>query len=361
VELARRHSRISCLTIIPGYDDTKIRKPGLKADRQDGQTYRVLWEEAIRADPDWVLITSWNEWHEGSEIEPSWEDGDKYIQITGEYAPKFQATPPREVAATDRPSGLDPEKAQALRELYRDKTIGILPDYGSEAAFWLADTGVGLRELTWSDLLDPAVFNARDLPLVLHAGGEGFVQSLNQARDVEQSLLRYLGEGGLLMAIPFQPFPFYYNEKGEAVVAAGRLGFPIAGSGVAERDDLPEGAQVAGWEQPPAGVELTFHVDTQALPGVPETAPFPTDGDLRWRPATPALVAKGDVYLPLAQLKDADGKSYGGGIVYIEHRASAPQNGKVLYVWMRLPDVLGRDELLFALFRFAAERLTEGR
>ena len=46
-----------------------------------GQTYRVLWEEAIKADPDWVLITSWNEWHEGSEIEPSWEDGDVYVKL----------------------------------------------------------------------------------------------------------------------------------------------------------------------------------------------------------------------------------------------------------------------------------------
>jgi len=36
---------------------------------------------AIKADPDWVLITSWNEWHEGSEIEPSWEDGDAYLKL----------------------------------------------------------------------------------------------------------------------------------------------------------------------------------------------------------------------------------------------------------------------------------------
>lgn len=89
VGLARQHSRISCVTIIPGYDDTKIRKPGLKAERQDGQVYRELWEEAIRAKPDWVLITSWNEWHEGSEIEPSLEYGDKYLSLTGEYARRF--------------------------------------------------------------------------------------------------------------------------------------------------------------------------------------------------------------------------------------------------------------------------------
>ena len=90
VKLAREHGRIACVTVIPGYDDTKIRKPGLKADRLDGQVYRVLWDEAIKAKPDWVLITSWNEWHEGSEIEPSLEYGNKYLQLTGDYAPRFR-------------------------------------------------------------------------------------------------------------------------------------------------------------------------------------------------------------------------------------------------------------------------------
>jgi glycoprotein endo-alpha-1,2-mannosidase len=89
VKLARDRGDISCVTVIPGYDDTKIRKPGLDVDRLDGQVYRVLWDEAIKARPDWVLITSWNEWHEGSEIEPSFEDGGKYLKLTGEYALRF--------------------------------------------------------------------------------------------------------------------------------------------------------------------------------------------------------------------------------------------------------------------------------
>jgi hypothetical protein len=94
VKLARQEGRISCVTVIPGYDDTKIRKPGLNAARQDGEIYRVLWEEAIRARPDWVLITSFNEWHEGSEIEPSWEDGEKYLQLTAKYAQSFLSQKP---------------------------------------------------------------------------------------------------------------------------------------------------------------------------------------------------------------------------------------------------------------------------
>jgi len=90
VKLARDNHRISCVDIIPGYDDTKIRHPGLKVDRLDGQVYSILWDETIKASPDWVLITSWNEWHEGSEIEPSLEYGDKYLTLTKEYTERFR-------------------------------------------------------------------------------------------------------------------------------------------------------------------------------------------------------------------------------------------------------------------------------
>jgi hypothetical protein len=84
-------SKISAVTVIPGYDDSHIGRPDPRpnTDRHDGQTYRALWEEAIAAHPNWVLITSWNEWHEGSEIEPSKENGDRELKTTKEYAPLF--------------------------------------------------------------------------------------------------------------------------------------------------------------------------------------------------------------------------------------------------------------------------------
>ena len=53
----------------------------------------VLLSLATR--PDWVLITSWNEWHEGSEIEPSVENGDRELKTTRQFAPKFTRLKPR--------------------------------------------------------------------------------------------------------------------------------------------------------------------------------------------------------------------------------------------------------------------------
>jgi glycoprotein endo-alpha-1,2-mannosidase len=89
--VAAAQGKISTVTVIPGYDDTHVGRPAPRpvTDRYGGETYRALWREAIGARPDWVLITSWNEWHEGSEIEPSVEYGSGILNETAEFARKF--------------------------------------------------------------------------------------------------------------------------------------------------------------------------------------------------------------------------------------------------------------------------------
>ena len=39
--------------------------------RRDGLTYDAMWTSALRARPDLVTITSYNEWSEGTQIEPA--------------------------------------------------------------------------------------------------------------------------------------------------------------------------------------------------------------------------------------------------------------------------------------------------
>jgi glycoprotein endo-alpha-1,2-mannosidase len=85
--------KISTVTIIPGYDDRNAGRlpPRPVTDRWGGETYRVLWQEAIVAAPDYVLITSWNEWHEGSELEPSVEYGSSILHETTAFSREFLA------------------------------------------------------------------------------------------------------------------------------------------------------------------------------------------------------------------------------------------------------------------------------
>jgi len=77
-------------TVFPGYNDTKIRKPGRVVDREGGRLYAMLWEKALEANPHGVVIMSWNEWHEGTEIEPSVEYGFQYLNATAKYAALFK-------------------------------------------------------------------------------------------------------------------------------------------------------------------------------------------------------------------------------------------------------------------------------
>jgi hypothetical protein len=77
-------------TVIPGYDDRKIRSPGGYVDREDGLLYRRMWNDALELGARHVLITSWNELHEGTEIEPTREYGFKYLEITRDYASRIK-------------------------------------------------------------------------------------------------------------------------------------------------------------------------------------------------------------------------------------------------------------------------------
>ena len=68
---ARRLQLVCAPSVGPGYDarnatgDTRV-KP-----RRDGARYDAMWRGALRSQPDLVTITSYNEWHEGTQIEPA--------------------------------------------------------------------------------------------------------------------------------------------------------------------------------------------------------------------------------------------------------------------------------------------------
>jgi len=99
---ARAKDRLFAATVIPGYDEA-YKVPTLTyVDREDGETYRTYWTIARGASPHWILITSFNEWHEGTEIEPSVEFGRTYLEITAEQAAAWKSGEPLPVVEADR-------------------------------------------------------------------------------------------------------------------------------------------------------------------------------------------------------------------------------------------------------------------
>jgi hypothetical protein len=79
-DAAHSRNKTFVATVMPGYNDTN--KPEYVVDRQNGAFYTLLWSIAKACCADGYAITSFNEWHEGTEIEPSVEYGYQYIDLT---------------------------------------------------------------------------------------------------------------------------------------------------------------------------------------------------------------------------------------------------------------------------------------
>lgn len=92
---AQTGMEVTTATVLPGYDDSHLpdrlgRRPIV--DRSEGRTYGRLWRAAMRARPDWILIVSFNEWHEASQIEPSIQYGDRELATTRVMSAQFLAS-----------------------------------------------------------------------------------------------------------------------------------------------------------------------------------------------------------------------------------------------------------------------------
>src|SRR5207253_8626004 len=103
----RRRESIFSASVGPGYlaeqgtGDAR-RRPRYRQDsRCEGYTYACMWTQAIAARAEWVSITSFNEWHEGTQIEPvATVDGytdygagasEVYLALTARFVRTFAA------------------------------------------------------------------------------------------------------------------------------------------------------------------------------------------------------------------------------------------------------------------------------
>src|SRR5207237_6049154 len=68
---AHRAGLLCAPSVGPGYDAARATGDLRVKPRRDGLTYDAMWISALRANPDLVTITSYNEWSEGTQIEPA--------------------------------------------------------------------------------------------------------------------------------------------------------------------------------------------------------------------------------------------------------------------------------------------------
>jgi hypothetical protein len=68
---AHRAGLLCAPSVGPGYDARLATSDRVVRPRLQGATYDRMWRAALRAKPDLVTITSYNEWQEGTQIEPA--------------------------------------------------------------------------------------------------------------------------------------------------------------------------------------------------------------------------------------------------------------------------------------------------
>ncbi len=131
----------------PGFDNEGAVKcygqSPLVRDRLDGHNYRDDWELAMRSGSNILVIETWNELHEGTEICETIELGRLYIDLTRHYAETFKE------GAWDRSLS----EMDALIELDPPVWSGS-PGEGFEVDFTVTNTGWR----SWPQRLDLGIF-----------------------------------------------------------------------------------------------------------------------------------------------------------------------------------------------------------
>lgn len=84
--------RVSCAT--PGFDNRTCAGWGSDFSflpRGRGEIYQAMWKYNLAAKSvEWVYLPTWNDWTEGSQIEPSMEDGGLFLKLTAAAAGRFK-------------------------------------------------------------------------------------------------------------------------------------------------------------------------------------------------------------------------------------------------------------------------------
>jgi glycoprotein endo-alpha-1,2-mannosidase len=113
---AQANGKLFVPCVAPGYIDTRIRpwNGANTRDREAGAYYDRMWAAALGVQPELVGITSFNEWHEGTQIEPATpksipgftyldyqpQPPDHYLDRTAAWVARLQTNAPSPSRAT---------------------------------------------------------------------------------------------------------------------------------------------------------------------------------------------------------------------------------------------------------------------
>ena len=85
--------RLWAATVSPGQNNL-VRNPagGRYRSRDGGLRYDRTWSAAMASEPDWIVVTSWNEWYEATHVSPGRSTGWRAFDQTRRWSDRFALT-----------------------------------------------------------------------------------------------------------------------------------------------------------------------------------------------------------------------------------------------------------------------------
>ncbi|NIA31135.1 MAG: DUF5010 domain-containing protein, partial [Actinobacteria bacterium] len=208
----------------PGYNDSAV--PGRTTpirDRENGEFYRLNWAKVLASARHFVVVETWNEFHEGTDICNSREYGRTFIDITSNFTAKlkqsvkFFSFRPQSWVRTQHPTCV---------AMVQDKTLGIDP---ATASCTYTDNG-GLTWHEWpvncsgqAGTKHAQVLTARNVPFSQNA------MPLSTPNHVRFSITNTQGDTVTSVSFPV------YNGTPPAFVASINLGGSPNEDGIRQR------------------------------------------------------------------------------------------------------------------------------
>ena len=97
------------VSVTPGYNDWRLeRKPQVAPylPRRGGDTFVQQWRRVFEVNPEVVLVYSYNEYYEQTQLEPTLQTGDRYLLLNALFSRKYKDRQPLSAAEAERLAGI---------------------------------------------------------------------------------------------------------------------------------------------------------------------------------------------------------------------------------------------------------------
>jgi len=286
----------------------------------------------------------------GKKISPESKNSSGTIDLV--FKPYCQAGMNHEVINIWLPAPIQKKDPIAKRKKYKTGVggtgakIALLPPWqdGPGFAYLKENNLMGkTRVITETELIDKKAFNAEKYPVAIYMAGERYVTTVKKKGDGAEAILNYLKQGGMIVFLPYEPWPMYHGlEDGEETEDQDIMFTKLKNLKVS----------LIGVEEPSESLKIEFNNEQNIIKGLPGNMKLPTDGDLRMRAIDPDSISENAELTPILSIEE-----YGDIMGYIEYTDGIYKGGKILYIWSRLLDQDYSDKILDKVFKFIDKKV----